>query len=156
MPTVEKTTSDGLSLSEFLERYPWPAEWLKKGKPMHFFWKFDLPVPVAKLWPYLSDLSSFNRRVGLGPMKFTEKNGRMQGFAVNVGTKMVWEEVPWEWEYGKEFSHARVYSSGLPYYMRARYLFEEPKPGKTRLTVYLSWIPRGIKARLLINIGLKQ
>ncbi len=123
---------------------------------MHFFWKFDLPVPVAKLWPYLSDLSSFNRRVGLGPMKFTEKNGKMQGFAVNVGTKMVWEEVPWEWEYGKEFSHARVYSSGLPYYMRARYLFEEPQPGKTRLTVYLSWIPRGLKSRILINIGLKQ
>ncbi|HJT24683.1 MAG TPA: DUF5939 domain-containing protein, partial [bacterium] len=122
---------------------------------MHFFWKFDLPVPVEKLWPYLADLSSFNKRVGLGEMKFTEKNGRLQGFAVNVGTKMYWEEVPWEWEYGKEFSHARVYSQGLPYYMRARYLFEEPQPGKCRLTVYLSWIPRGPISRLLINIGLK-
>ena len=123
---------------------------------MHFFWKFDLPVSVEKLWPYLADLSTFNKRVGLGEMKFTEKNGRLQGFAMNVGTQMVWEEVPWEWEYGKEFSHARVYSRGLPYYMKARYLFEEPKPGQTRLTVYLSWIPRGLKARLLINIGLIQ
>src|SRR5579859_1151896 len=123
---------------------------------MHFFWTFDLPVPVEKLCPYIADLSSFNKRVGLGAMKFTEKNGRLQGFAVNVGTKMVWEEVPWEWEYGKEFSHARIYSAGLPYYMRARYLFEQPAPGQTRLYVYLSWIPRGLKARLLINIGLKQ
>ncbi|HEY5038249.1 MAG TPA: DUF5939 domain-containing protein, partial [bacterium] len=155
MPTIEAVSKD-LTLAEFLERYPWPAEWLQKGKPMHFFWKFDLPVSVEKLWPYLADLSTFNKRVGLGEMKFTEKNGRLQGFAVNVGTKMVWEEIPWEWEYGKEFSHARVYSQGLPYYMRARYLFEEPKPGQTRLTVYLSWIPRGLKARLLINIGLKQ
>ncbi|HET9870445.1 MAG TPA: DUF5939 domain-containing protein [bacterium] len=155
MPTLEAAPAEW-TLGSFLKRYPWPEDWLKKGKPMHFFWKFDLPVPVEKLWPYLADLSTFNRRVGLGAMKFTEKNGRLQGFAVNVGTRMVWEEVPWEWEYGKEFSHARIYSEGLPYYMRARYLFEEPQPGKTRLIVYLSWIPRGLKARLLINIGLKQ
>jgi class 3 adenylate cyclase len=157
MPTAETANkTDVMTLAEFLERYPWPADWLKKGKPMHFFWMFDLPVSVEKLWPYIADLSSFNKRVGLGEMKFTEKNGRLQGFAVNVGTKMYWEEVPWEWEYGKEFSHARVYSQGLPYYMRARYLFEEPQPGKCRLYVYLSWIPRGPVSRLLINIGLKQ
>lgn len=149
-------TADGLTLPQFLERYPWPQDWLKKGKPMHFFWKFDLPVSVKALWPYIADLSSFNKRVGLGEMKFTEKNGRLQGFAVNVGTKMYWEEVPWEWEYGKEFSHARVYSQGLPYYMRARYLFDELPASKCRLTVYLSWIPRGPISRLLINIGLKQ
>lgn len=157
MPTTEtRNVPAGLTLQEFLNRYPWPAEWLKRGKPMHFFWTFDLPVAVEKLWPYIADLSSFNKRVGLGEMKFTEKNGRLQGFAVNVGTKMYWEEVPWEWEYGKQFSHARVYSQGLPYYMRARYLFEEPQAGKCRLTVYLSWIPRGPVSRLLINIGLKQ
>jgi class 3 adenylate cyclase len=150
------TEAPTLSLAQFLEKYPWPQEWLKKGRPMHFFWKFDLPVPVEKLWPFIADLSSFNKRVGLGEMKFTEKNGRLQGFAVNVGTKMYWEEVPWEWEYGKEFSHARVYSQGLPYYMRARYLFEELKPGHCRLYCYLSWIPRGPISRLLINIGLKQ
>jgi len=148
--------SKDLTLQEFLARYPWPADWLQKGKPMHFFWKFDLPVSVQKLWPYIADLSSFNKRVGLGEMKFTEKNGRLQGFAMNVGTRMVWEEVPWEWEFEKEFSHARVYSEGLPYYMRARYLFDASKIGQTRLTVYLSWIPRSWKARLLINIGLKQ
>ena len=157
MPTTETVkTNNVMTLAEFLNRYPWPAEWLKKGKPMHFFWTFDLPVAVEKLWPFIADLSSFNKRVGLGEMKFTEKNGRLQGFAVNVGTKMYWEEVPWEWEYGKQFSHARVYSQGLPHYMRARYLFEEPQPGKCRLYVYLSWIPRGPVSRLLINIGLKQ
>ena len=153
--TQPKASGD-LTLSEFLKRYPWPEEWLKKGKPMHFFWKFDLPVSVDKLWPYLTDLSSFNKRVGLGEMKFTEKNGRLQGSAMNVGSQQVWEEVPWEWEYGKEFSHARVYSRGLPYYMRARYLFEVPKPGQTRLIAYLSFIPRNALSRLLIGIGLKQ
>jgi class 3 adenylate cyclase len=155
MPTAEPISKD-LTLREFLEKYPWPAEWLKKGKPMHFFWKYDLPVPVEKLWPYIADLSSFNRRVGMGEMKFTEKNGRLQGFAVNVGKKNYWEEVPWEWEYGRQFSHARVYSEGLPYYMRARYLFEELEPGKCRLYAYLSFIPRGPLSRLLIHIGLQQ
>jgi len=155
MPSTEAVSKE-LTLPVFLERYPWPAEWLKKGRPMHFFWKYDLPVPVEKLWPYIADLSSFNRRVGLGEMKFTEKNGRLQGFAVNVGKKMYWEEVPWEWEYGKQFSYARIYSEGLPYYMRARYLFEEPEPGKCRLYAYLSFIPRGPISRLLINIGLQQ
>ena len=157
MPTLERTAvRPPMTLEEFLEKYPWPEEWLKKGKPLHFFWHFDLPVSIEKLWPHLANLSSFNRRVGLGEMKFTEKNGRLQGFAVNAGTRMVWEEVPWEWEYGKEFSHARVYSEGLPYYMRARYLFEETQPGNCRLTVYLSWIPRGLKGRVLIPIALTQ
>src|ERR1700727_557884 len=156
MPTAEKINSPYMTLDQFLEKYPWPAEWLKKGKPMHFFWSFDLPVTIEKLWPHIADLSTFNKRVGLGEMKFTEKNGRLQGSAVNVGTQMVWEEVPWEWEYGKQFSHARVYSKGLPYYMRARYLFEELEPGQCRLYVYLSWIPRGIVSRTLINIGLKK
>jgi hypothetical protein len=142
MPTTEPISKE-LTLPEFLQKYPWPAEWLKKGKPLHFFWKFDLPVPALDLWPYVADLSSFNKRVGMGEMKFTEKNGRLQGFSVNGGTEQDWEEVPWEWEYGRQFSHARVYRKGLSYYMRARYLFEERGPGQSRLYAYLSFIPRG-------------
>ncbi len=100
-------------------------------------------MPVEKLWPFVADLSSFNKRVGMGEMKFTEKNGRMHGTSVNGGTLQDWEEVPWEWEYGRQFSHARVYSRGLSHYMRARYLFEETEPGKCRLYAYLGFIPRG-------------
>lgn len=143
-------------LGEFLERYPWPAEWLQKGKPMDFLWTFDLPVSVEKLWPYLADLSSFNRRIGFAEMRFTEKNGRMQGVSMNGGTRMAWEEVPWEWEYGREFSHARVYSEGLGHVMRARYLFQATGQGQCRLTVYFGWVPRGLKGRLYLSIGMKQ
>lgn len=155
MPTTEPISKD-LTLEEFLKLYPWPGEWLKKGQPLHFFWKFDLPVPAGKLWPYVADLSSFNKRVGMGEMKFTEKNGRLQGFSVNGGTEQDWEEVPWEWEYGQQFSHARVYRKGLSFYMRARYLFEEKGLGQSRLYAYLSFIPRGPVSRLKLNIGLPQ
>ncbi len=150
------TASEILTLQKFLDKYPWPTEWLKKGKPMHFFWMFDLPVPVEKLWPYIADLSSFNKRAEMGEMKFTEKNGRLQGSSSVMGIRMSWEEVPWQWEYGKEFHHARVYSRGLPHYMMGRYLFEEPEPGKTRLYTYMGFIPRGPKAWFMINMGLHQ
>ncbi len=150
------TAPNILTLQKFLEKYPWPDEWLKKGKPMHFFWRFDLPVPPEKLWPYMADLSSFNKRAEMGEMKFTEKNGRLQGSSSVMGIRMAWEEVPWQWEFGKEFHHARVYSQGLPYYMMGRYLFEEPEPGKTRLYTYMGFIPRGAKAWFMINMGLRQ
>ena len=155
MPTTEAVPKD-LTLEGFLRLYPWPGEWLKKGEPMHYFWTFDLPVTPEKLWPYLADLSSFNKRVGMGEMKFTEKNGRLHGSSVNGGTLQVWEEVPWEWEYGRQFNHARVYSQGLCFYMRARYLFEETPKGKCRLTAYLGFIPRGPVSRIKIKIGLAQ
>jgi class 3 adenylate cyclase len=62
--------------------------------------------------------------------------------------------VPWDWEYGKQFSHARVYSRGLSHFMRARYLFEETEPGKCRLYAYLGFIPRGPVGALKLRIGL--
>lgn len=149
-------TEDELTLQMFLEKYPWPAEWLQKGEPIHYFWKFDLEAGPEKLWPYLSDLSSFNQRVGMGEMKFSEINGRLHGTSVNGGTLQNWEEVPWEWEYGKQFSHARIYSRGLSHYMRARYLLEELVPGRCTLYAYLGFIPRGTLGRLKLRIGLPQ
>ena len=75
------TAPNILTLQKFLEKYPWPDEWLKKGKPMHFFWRFDLPVPPEKLWPYMADLSSFNKRAEMGEMTTVVESSNAVVFA---------------------------------------------------------------------------
>lgn len=145
-----------MNVQEFLRNYPWPQEWVEKGQPLNFLWQFDLPVTVEKIWPHLIDTSSFNRRLQLPEMNFSEKNGRLFGSSVNAGIKMEWEEVPWQWEYGRWLSSARIYSRGFATYVRARYILEPVESDAVRLLVYFGWIPRDWKGRLLLRMGMKQ
>ena len=145
-----------IALPEFLERFPWPEKWSGLERPMDFLWRFDLDAGIGKIWPHLIDTSAFNKRLGLPVMEFSEKDGRLHGVSVNAGIRMVWEEVPWEWEYGRGLNSARIYSEGFARYVRARYLVQELGADRVRLYVYFGWIPRGWKGRLILSMGMKQ
>jgi class 3 adenylate cyclase len=145
-----------VSTEDFIECFPWPEDRDGPERPMDFLWHFDLDASIEQIWPYLIDTSSFNRRLGLPPMQFSEKNGRLHGVSDNAGIRMEWEEIPWEWEYGKGLNSARVYSRGFARYVRARYILEDLGAGRIRLYVYFGWIPRGWKGRLILSFGMKQ
>lgn len=137
-------------IQAFLKEHPWPAEWQNKGPFLHRLWVWDFPVSMEALWPHLADTSTFNKRLGLGEMKFREENGRLQGEAVNLGIKSVWEEIPWEWEYGRTLSNLRVYSRGFGKAVRSVYSVEALPSGGVRLFVYFGWVLDGILGRLLL------
>lgn len=139
-----------MTLKDYLERWPWPAEWPALARPMDWLWSWELSVDARRLWPYLADTSAFNQRLGIGEMRFTEKNGRLHGSSGGGVLRQEWLESPWEWEYAKGLSNTRTYTKGFARFVRARYLLEEAGPDKTRLHVYFGWIPRGLFGRLLL------
>src|ERR1700677_4378805 len=126
-----------MSLTQFLEQYPWPAELKAVGKPLEGFWTCELQSPVEKFWPYISNVNVFNQLVGLDEVKLVEKEGRIFGRAKTVGFDMVWEEKPWEWEYGKAMVIDRRYSKGFLKVNRVVYLMEPTADNRCNFSVYL-------------------
>lgn len=107
-------------LAAFLKDHPWPPDWAALGDTLEWFWAFELRNPPGALWERLSDTSAFNFRLGLPAMTFEEKGGRLYGRSKNLGLSQEWEEVPWEWTWGRGLSNARIYSRGWPsWYVRA-------------------------------------
>ncbi|MEW5853235.1 MAG: DUF5939 domain-containing protein [Myxococcota bacterium] len=146
-------TPGPMQLPEFLQKYPWPEEWLKLRKPLDNLWCFELDATPQELWPHLADTSTFNHRLGTNPMVFTERDGRVFGRATNAGTRMVWEEIPWEWEYAKGLNNTRIYREGFLHVGRARYLLSEIGPRRTRFYAYFGWIPRGVGGAIKARLG---
>lgn len=142
--------------ADVLRHYPWDGEWLRRGRPLDILWRFHLGVSVENLWPRLSDTSTLNRRMGLPKMSFSEINGTLFGSTVNAGVKMEWQEVPWEWEYGRSIKAARIYTKGLAQYVRIYYIMETQPDNSLYLHVYFGWIPRNRWSRLLLRIGMKR
>ena len=63
--------------TDFLQRYPWSHQWLLRGKPLDYLWRFHLDVTLEDLWSQLSDTSTLNYRLGLPHMHFIEINGKL-------------------------------------------------------------------------------
>ncbi len=145
-----------MTLAQFLTQYPWPAELKKAGKPLEGFWSCQLESSAEKIWPYVSNTNVLNQLVGLGEMKLTEQNGKVYGTAKTVGFDMVWEEKPWEWEYGKAMVIDRRYTKGFLKVNRTIYVLEPTADNKCNFYVYLGLIPRGPLTRLLTKVVLNE
>lgn len=139
------------ALEKYLKKNPWPEKWLSLGKPVEYLFVYDINASVDEMWPHITDTSAINRALGLSRMKFTEKGGRLFGENRMGGILQQWEEVPWQWEYGKELRAERIYSRGIARYVRVNNDIE-PQPGnKSRITFYLGWIPRDRKGAFLLK-----
>ncbi len=144
-----------MTLKDFLKKYPWQKSETGSRKPQDFLWKFSLAEAASDLWPFLIDTSTFNKLLALPQMTYFEKNGRLFGSSVNAGILSEWEEVPWEWEYLKGLSNARIYSKGFATYVRSRYLLVPQETG-TDLYVYFGWVPKNFFARLLLAVAMPR
>ena len=159
-----------MKLNELLERYPWSEEWKRhhpkrpehwrpdlwqRIKPLENLWSFRVDLSVDDLWSQISDTSKTNRALGLPEMSFVEEDGVLFGRSNNAGWVMEWEDIPWEWHYGKELSNARIYSRGPASFVRARYFIEEANtPSSTMLHIYFGWIPRNLAGRFFLKLGM--
>jgi len=123
---------------------------------MDHLWTYDLDASWQSLWPLLIDTADMNKRLGLPEMKYVEKNGRLFGTATYSGIKAAWEEVPWQWEYGKGLVSERIYSRGVARYVRVQYVIEEVTPEKTRVHIYFGVIPAGFIQKFLVRISAMQ
>ncbi len=152
---MQSGKEQSLSLPSYLARFPWRSDETQGLRTMDYLWKFTLPLAPEELWPFIIDTSTFNKLLGLPVMTYEERNGRLFGKSVNAGVLSEWEEVPWEWEYLRGLSNARIYSRGFARYVRSRYLLERTEQG-TDLYVYFGWVPRNLTGRLLLKVGMPR
>ena len=143
------------TLEDILREHPWDPALLAGEKPIETLWHWDLAVSPRDLWPHVADTSSMNRRMGLPQAHYSEKDGRLVAWSQNGPIRLEWEEVPWEWEYAKTLRNMRVYSKGFGRAIRGHFFLEEKTPGRTDLTVYFGWAPRGLLGRVLIPASMK-
>jgi class 3 adenylate cyclase len=142
------------SLTEFLERHPWPAEWLRFGSPVDHFWTYDVPMPKHALWPHLTDTSTMNQRLGQPEMTFREENGRLVGSTVRAGMVMTWDEVPWQWEYEHALTNERIYRGGMLRYNRAIFEVHDEGDDACRVSIYFGGVGRSWLGWLALRYGM--
>lgn len=144
------------SIDELLKDYPWPAEWVRERKPVEHFWMLSVAMPKHELWPHLSDTSEFNHRMGLPPMHFVERDGKVYGSQQRGGGMMEWEELPWEWEYERGMQNTRLYSKGPIERLRARFMVTDEGEGRCKVLVYFGGVPRSFFGWLVLRYGLSS
>ncbi len=145
-----------MKLNEYLQQHnPWRRTEEDGGKPVHYFLSLSLKVSVTELWPLLSDTSSFNRRMKTSAMTFTEKEGILYGQSVVAGIRQEWEELPWEWQYGREIRNERIYSRGFLSRNIGHYLLED-RGDETVVNAYFGFLPKNPGGRLLLLLGRSQ
>ncbi len=157
------------ALAEFLRKYPWPEDWARRGPTLNYLHTYDLNTTPDKLWPYLADVSAFNKLIGLSEMKFTEKEGKAYGWSKTPAGVLAWEELPWEWDFGRSIAHARLYYKGYLKVFRARYIAEPilrqgfggqaSGENRLKLTVYFGVVPANLWGKITAGIffpGLRE
>ena len=115
--------------------------WEKCDAPVESSWTIDLASSPTDIWPLLADTSGLNERLGLPEMVFEEREGHLHGSSGRGFLRQDWVEVPWAWEVARRLTAERRYTRGPARAVRVRYQLEEFHGG-TRLSVFISWIPR--------------
>ena len=159
--SASTSASPVLSKAEFLQQFPWDrapgCDGLHRSvKPVDDLWVYEYDFPIDRVWPVIADTSTLNRRLDLPLMTFEEREGRLFGSATYAGIFSEWEEIPWQWEYGRYLESARRYSKGIAKYVRGVFLLEDLGQGRTRYYVYFGWIPTGPLSRFLLKVGLNR
>ncbi len=139
------------ALASFLGAHPWDDSVLRGRAPVEYFSVYRFDASPEELWPILSDTSGINLKMGLNRIDFSERAGKRFGRSILGGRLHVWEERPWQWEYGKSISIERVYSSGWCTYVRVFITFSSSAEGGTDLTLNFGWIPRDPFSALVLK-----
>jgi class 3 adenylate cyclase len=137
-------------IADLLEAHPWPREYAA-ARRLEWLWTIDVPVPPARLWPLIADLSRLNRAMGLPPMRFEERDGIRWGRARYTGVLHEWTEVPWNWVAGRWYELVRLYRKGSMRALFGVYDLEPLGADATRLRIYYGIVPRS----RLLDLGLR-
>lgn len=138
------------TVDDLLVKDPWPEAWRAQGKPVDQLYCYEFDCTPEELWPYLADTSAFSGLMRMPTMTFEERDGRRFGKSSTAGVVNEWEELPWEWEFGRGFRFVRVYSRGPMLYNRVRYLLQELPAGRTRVYIHFGMIGRGAQGRVAV------
>lgn len=121
--------------------------------------EWNLEASPEALWPYISNTDRFNRAAGLQPVTYEVVagiDGRAHKMAQIklVGMKIQWEEHPFEWIEGQQFSVLREFPMGpFVWFLNNVQLIRRPDGGTT-LKHQCKIEPRGFVGRLVTKMEL--
>lgn len=124
----------------------------------------DLASAPDAVWPLLVDTDRVNRAIGLQPVRYrpvpsadTRTGARLLAETRMGGFPVTYEELPFEWTYGKRFSVRRVFVGGPLESMRVAWsLGPASDQGGTRLSVVVEILPRTVALWPLAWLGAKS
>jgi hypothetical protein len=115
---------------------------------------FELPYPVAVLWPILGKTDWLNRSIGLPPVAYKVEplpagGSRVQANASLVGIPLTWEEKPFEWVENDFYHVQRVFAGGPLAEAKMGMVFRPRGPRATEVVVFSEFTPRNWLGALL-------
>lgn len=122
-------------------------------------WAWDLDVPPASIWPYLSDTARFNEAAGT-PRYSVEEIPQPDGAVIRrarasyKGVAVEWDDPPFEWVVNREFRQMRQFRRGPLEYLGPMLRLEARGDGGSRVVYRLDGAPRGLVGHLLFATGL--
>lgn len=147
---------EGESTLEHMRRLHPPPPDVAGGRLLEWAFAFDLPRRPDDVWALVSDTSRVNRALGLGEMRFDEKDGVLHGSATHLGFRQEWIEVPWAWVKGSHLTSLRRYARGMARSVWSVYRLEPTRDGEgTRFLVYFGWSPAGLLGALGIRLAMR-
>jgi class 3 adenylate cyclase len=127
----------------------------------HYRWTWRLAADPAALWPWVADTNRFNRDTDLPPLRQPDPasvaaaplaNARRRLHFFRLGTRVAWEEEPFEWIRPYRFGVFRRYTQGPVAEMRVQAELAPRAEGGTEM-VYQVWArPANLLGLLAIPI----
>ena len=113
----------------------------------------DLASSAEDVWPLLVDTDRMNRLLGMKPVRYrpvpasdTKTGARLLAETELGGFTVQYEELPYEWTHGKQFSVRRLFLGGPLEWMRVVWTLapakEGAKDGGARLSIRIEIMPR--------------
>lgn len=99
-----------LELKDFKELYPTPFS--ISGTLFTDLQSFVVEGAIERVFRKLSDTSAINHKLGIPERYETEVNGKLIVNSTLLGMATRWQEIPWEWSFGKYIIAGRKYSIG--------------------------------------------
>jgi serine/threonine protein kinase/class 3 adenylate cyclase len=126
-------------------------------------WEWVLNGNAADLWPYLSNTDRVNSALGLPSVEYVtrrDSHGTKRRFgSFKLGwTRLSWEEHPYEWIEGQQFSILREFENGpFQWFISSVKLTARPEGG-THLQHSVRIATRGMMGRLIafVEVNLKS
>lgn len=119
-------------------------------RPLALEGSTDLASSPEDVWPLLVDTDRLNRLLGMKPVRYrpvpasdTKTGARLLAETEMGGFSVTYEELPYEWTYGKQFSVRRLFLGGPLEWMRVSWsLAPGPKDAGSKLSVRIEIMPR--------------